>query len=151
VIDLPYVQPPKRNRRHKDAGQYAGAASTGDVAQILEAKYRIMELFFEAHKGDIEDALLESLGGDIESVLMGKVPGSNSFAAAESRIAELFRNFITLREIEGMGQPGIPTEAAIKGINHRLKHPYAKANPRRSSFDDTGLYLDCFRAWLENN
>jgi hypothetical protein len=53
------------------------------------------------------------------------------------------------QEIESMGLRGVPTKAALKGINHRLRHPYRKSNPRRPSFVDTGLYVASFRAWME--
>jgi hypothetical protein len=60
---------------------------------------------------------------------------------------QMFNEFIDRRGMDGM--PGVPTDAARLGINHRLKHPYAKANPERPSFKDTGTYMQSFTAWVE--
>lgn len=149
VIDIPYAEAPKKHQRHKSATPVSGTQTTGDVAEILEAEYHIMQIFFEVHHAQIEEVLLESIGDEATNVGMGKAPGSNAFAYAEGRIAEMFRDFITTREIEKLGYPGVPTKAAIDGVNHRLAHPDAKGNPRRPSFVDTGLYVASFRAWME--
>lgn len=135
VVDFPYQQ-----------GSNSGA-TTGDVAEILEAKYHVMEHFYEAHKEDIARNLEESLSDAIEAVMMG-APSQNPFLAGASEIETRFRHFLSQREMDSLGYPGIPTKAAQKGVSHRFKHPYAKRAPR-PSFIDTGLYEQSFRAWLE--
>jgi hypothetical protein len=38
--------------------------------------------------------------------------------------------------------------AALHGVSHRFKHPYAR-RARRPSFIDTGLYQNSFAAWVD--
>jgi hypothetical protein len=132
---------------------YNGSAgkTTGDVAEILEAKYHVIEIFYTQHEADIVKAMENSMAGALESLLMG-VPiqtGGNASAAAMEDIKILFDAFITNQEMDKLGYPGVPTAASLKGVNHRLKHPYAKGNPARPSFRDSGLYLSAFKAWLD--
>ena len=127
----------------------AGAPSTGDVAEWLETKYGVMQAFFNAHEQDIANALEDSVKDTLENLLMGAPPDMNAFGAGTSRIEEMFKDFISSQQAEQVGIPGTPTAAALKGVNHRLKHPYAKSNPRRPSFRDTGLYQTSFKCWVE--
>jgi hypothetical protein len=71
------------------------------------------------------------------------------WARGMGKIEQRFRDFISLREVERVGIPGVPTKAALRGISHRLLHPYARSNQRRPSFRDTGLYMNSFRAWVD--
>jgi hypothetical protein len=71
-----------------------------------------------------------------------------NFTAAESAIKTEFNKFIDSKAMDGV-QPGVPTAAALAGVNHRLKHPYAKGNPVRPSFKDTGLFEQSMRSWIE--
>jgi hypothetical protein len=61
----------------------------------------------------------------------------------------MFNEFIDRRGMDGM-ELDVPTTAARLGINHRFLHPYAKANPERPSFKDTGTYMQSFTAWVES-
>ena len=122
--------------------------TTGDVAEILEAKYHVIRNFVELHPEVIEPMLEASVRGAIENLMLGASTSNDPFGAATAKIETAFQKFIDTREMEGIGYPGVPTKAALKGINHRLLHPYAKANPRRPSFRDTGLYADSFIAWV---
>lgn len=161
VIDVPYVEnEPDRKRkarlaknakrvlpeklRHADS-QYK---TTGDVATILEDKYGVMEAFFDNKEVGIVGMLEESLAGALENIVAGGPPGFDPFAGGLSKIEESFKDFLSSREAETIGIEGVPTEAAKRGVNHRLKHPYAKANPRRPSFIDTGLYQSSMKAWI---
>lgn len=136
VIDLPYSD--------KD-----GNKSTGQVAQILEDKYHVMEIFAEENIEMIGDALVNSVEGAIESLLMGASEGLDPFGTATSGIKNRFSEFILHSEIEKLGYPGIPTQAALDGVSHRKKHPYAKKNKRRPSFYDSGLYESSFISWVD--
>lgn len=142
-----------------------GDKSTADVAQILEANYAIMGTFAEMNSEFIGEALSDSVTGAMESLLSGSV-SPDAFASGAAKIEQRFREFLDQEEMagfrgsvfasaaagayqvggKGLGQ--VPTKAALRGVNHRLKHPYAKANPRRPSFIDTGLYEASFRAWV---
>ena len=127
----------------------AGSPDTGDVAQWLEDKYGLMRAFFTAHEQDIADALSESVGDALEIMLNGGPETMDGFGAGASRIEEMFKDFISSQEAEQVGIAGTPTGAALRGVNHRLKHPYAKANPRRPSFRDTSLYVSSFKCWVD--
>lgn len=139
VVDIPYVA-----RGPKGA---AGTKTTGDVAQILEDKYAPMETYFDLHAREIARSLESGLAGSLESLLMGAPPSLDPFGTAMSEITKGFHRFIENREMEKLGLPGIPTQAAILGINHRKKNP--RTGIRRPSFKDTGAYMNAFTAWIE--
>lgn len=124
------------------------AVTTGDVATWLERKYHLFEIFYELHKDRIAELLADVLRGEIQRAMMGGPRPNLSLAAANTEIEDMFRKFLSTQEVEKLGYPGIPTEAALKGVSHRLKHPYAKGNPRRPSFIDTGLLESAFRSWV---
>lgn len=137
VADIPYAD--------------SEGMTTGDVAEILEAHYEIMQTFYDRHEADIAALLADAMAGALENKLMGAPVPSNPLAGAESKIEEMFRKFLSDREIEQparwVGQYTIPTEAAILGLSARFK---GKKNPagRRPSFIDTGTYSASFRAWV---
>jgi hypothetical protein len=137
ILDQPYRTP----------GKKAGAMTTGDVAEILEAKYKILENFWRVHGQDCAGDLEVSLGGAMESLLMGRAV--DPWGSAGQAIAQRMRDFISSREVETVGIPGTPTKAALMGVSHRRKHPYRKSNPQRPSFRDTGLMTASYRAWVD--
>ena len=160
INDIPYsgqpgsvrpVAKPKRGKANKPrkAPGSRTLPSTGDVAQILEDRYHIMEVFAESYMPHIVAAIEHSIGGAIESLAMGAPATINPFGSGMGEIEEGFRYFLDSSEMETMGIPGVPTMASVRGINHRLAHPYAKSNPPRPSFIDTGTYQANFRAWIE--
>jgi hypothetical protein len=134
VLDVPYKK---------------GGKSTGEVAEILEAKYHVIEIFYEEHQRDIAGLLEEIYGSALDDLLKGAPAGGNTAAELGSGIKSLFAKFIDGRQMDGLGYPGIPTQAALRGVNHSKLHPYAKGNPERPSFRDTGQYLDSFWAEIE--
>lgn len=144
VVDMPYAHDPK-------------GTSTGDVAEILEVRYHVMEVFFELHRHDIAADLEHSVAGAIEALMQGAPPENSSpFGRAEAEIEKRFKNFLDSQEIERMGIPGVPTQAALDGVSHRFKNPrYMKKGKklvkrqRRPSFIDTGLYEASMKAWFE--
>ena len=162
VVDLPYVEaepPAKRKARlAKNAKRVlpaklkhpeANEKTTGDVAEILEAKYGVMEAFFENKEEKIVGLLTESLAGALEDLVAGAPSADRDpFAEGSSKIEEEFKEFLSSREAETVGIEGTPTKAALRGVHHRFKHPYAKSNPRRPSFIDTGLYQASMKAWV---
>ena len=155
VTDIPYSEVPKKHRRKSGS---APNETTGDVAQILEDKYHVMESFFHANEDKIALGLEDSIAGALESLLMSKggsltkqmLAGTvTGLGSGENKIKEAFSDFLSHQQIEQLGIPGVPTKAAIKGVNHRLKRPYASSNPRRPSFIDTGLFEASFQAWFD--
>lgn len=146
VTDIPYATDEARKVKGKKV--QVKTMTTGDVAEILENKYHVMELFFEEHSDFIVGEIEKSLAGAIENVAMGAPPG-DPFGAGTQIIDEMFKKFVTEGAVEKLGIPGTPTKAALKGVSHRWKHPYSSENPRRPSFVDTGLYVDNFISWID--
>ena len=153
VLDVAYV------------GGNGDQETTGDVAEILEKEYGVMEVFFEAKKDKVIGAVNDSLAHQIEALSQGApLPFGGDIFLPE--VESLFRDFVTTREIEGItGQ----TEAARLGISHRFKNAQNKTvSPQdvvagkggavksvavasrgsRPSFVDTGLYVASMKAWL---
>ena len=158
VIDIPYssrdraskVSQAKKCKANKPVKASSGATkTTGDVAEILEEKYGILDTFAYARLPDIAKALEESIAGALEDLLMGAPASGNPFAGAESAIGTMMKQFVSSQQIEHMGIEGVPTQAALNGVNHRMKHPYAKRNPRRPSFMDTHLMVNNYIAWFD--
>lgn len=158
VNDIPYSVRPKSARRvakprktlkvkRRPSGGFNGT-TTGDVAGFLEAKYHVMQAFADLYEPEIATALEDSLAGAMESIQQGAPPSIDPFGSAMSTIEQDFRDAIDRKIFDGL-IPGVPTKAAIGGVDHRLKHPYRKSNPSRPSFRDTGLYQTNFRAWIE--
>lgn len=144
---VPQAKKGKANKPKKSSS--AGTKTTGDVAEILEEKYGILDTFAFARMPDIAKALEESIAGELETLMMGGRPAGNPFVGAESAISTMMKQFVSSRQIEHMGVEGVPTQAALDGVNHRLKHPYAKGNPRRPSFMDTHLMVNNYVAWFD--
>lgn len=153
VVDVPYVdaETPAASRKRIKAGKppASNELTTGDVAEILEDRYHVKEVFYELHKQDIADDLAKSVASALETIVMGGPADVDPFGAATSKIDERFSDFLTNREMEQLGYADVPTKAAIDGVNHRKKHPYASKNKRRPSFIDTGLYQASAKSWVE--
>lgn len=161
VIDIPYAtNVPEAQRRsvvrRRPDGSIesftaapSGGETTGDVAAFLEEEYHVMEVFYEDVGSDaIAKALEVSARDALENMMMGSPADISLTKAAEDEIAAAFKLFLVQQEMDGV-VGGVPTKAALAGVNHRLKHPYAKGNPERPSFIDTGTYENSFRAWVD--
>lgn len=152
VIELSYADfdpatgKKRKGRKKKDRN---GSLTTGDVAEILESKYHVMEIFFQEHEEEILGYISDAMVGALETALMGGPSNADPYAAANDKIKVAFQTFIESGEMERLGYPGVPTQAALDGVSHRFKHPYAK-RPARPSFVDTGLYVNSFKAWLDD-
>lgn len=133
VFDVPYID--------------AEGKTTGDVAEFLEKKYHILEIFSEVHAQKIADHLADGMAGALESMLNGATEDlTKAMGGASSKIADDMKQFISSGEMEKLGYPGVPTKAALMGVNHRLKK---KRGPRRVSFIDTGQYQANLTNWVE--
>lgn len=141
VIDMPYSEGKGENE--------GGGVTVGDVAEILENKYKVIGTFIETLGNDaIERALAHSAQAAVKALLRGGSPDIRLTSKAEEEIESAFRLFLDQREMDG--RPGVPTAAALKGVNHSFKRPYVKSNPERPSFIDTGLYQASFKAWTDD-
>ncbi len=123
-------------------------STTGDVAEILESKYGVMQAFWDTHGQQTADDLVRNLNDYLGGLLSRNTPSQDIFNGSMSRTQARFKKFLSSKQAERVGIPGTPTKAALKGVNHRLAHPYRKSNPRRPSFIDSGLYQASFRAWI---
>src|SRR5271167_741677 len=98
VLDQPYSFAPLPGKRRptKVAG---GTQTTGDVAQWLEDRYHVMEVFYELHAADVvAPALEDSLQGALESILMGASASLDPLGSALGTIEDAFRTFIDSKE-----------------------------------------------------
>jgi hypothetical protein len=147
VIDIPYRAAGAIKSRRKNKPVWnAGAMTTGAVARILEDKYAVMGNFAALHIQDIAESFAIGISESIESLMQGAPASVNPFGQATSETEQMFKTYLTNSEIRQTGQAGIPTEAAQKGVSHRLK---SKKGSPRPDFIDTGLYQSSFKAWTE--
>lgn len=147
----PHVQTSRRpgKARLPHPSRAPSDKSTGDVAKILEHKYGLFSMFTLLHGATISDALEEAMQGRLETLLMGGPISSKLLEDSDlGEIEQAFKKSIDDREYDAR-LPGVPTRAALNGVDHRLKHPYAKGNPDRPSFRDTGLMQTSFKAWVD--
>lgn len=147
---------------HNPNNPKAGATTTGEVAEILERQYGVMQTFYDLRKGRIAEYLADGMASALQDLVSGRSTirsamrfgtGSAMYGAAQ-RIEHEFRAFLDANEMNkisvalagsGILNPNI-SAAAAAGVNHRKKHPYAKKNRARPAFIDTGLYRSSFRA-----
>ncbi|HCB2534344.1 hypothetical protein [Escherichia coli] len=137
VIDQPY-----------DYGDEPGK-TTFDVACDLEERYEIFTHFWEMHK----DEIIQEAGTELAYQLVNHLkheaplPGEHFLEGTE----KIFHIFLETEEMAGMTINGneIPTWAARRGVNSRLKDKYTGI--RRPSFIDGGLFKGSFIAWIDNN
>lgn len=160
VLDIPHmaenkprkIGKPKKGVRKGNRSRKTGPAgtqnTTGDVAERLEDKYHVMQVFFNQREADVAKTLETSIGGALENLMGGAPVSTEPFAEGMGEIETIFKNMLDIKAFDGL-IPGAPTAASLKGINHRLKHPYSKSNPVRPSFIDTGEYQATFKAWVD--
>jgi hypothetical protein len=148
VVELPYssVETAAQKRARRRKGKRAPVQTTGDVAEILEARYGVMGTFYDRHQREIATALAKGVQGAIESIVAGAPPTVDPFADGTQKIKTMFDRFITSKEMDAAGVEGVPTEASLVGVSHRFKR--RRGAPGRPSFVDTGLYLSSMRAWV---
>jgi hypothetical protein len=150
VVDILYTEPQPASNKPRKKSRQTPSQTTGDVAEILEEKYGVMQAFFNAHTNDIAEQLEEAVAVALDNVMNGFPAPPKLFDTASDEIGGMMKEFISSGEAERVGISGTPTEAALRGVNHRLKHPCAKANPRRPSFIDTDQYRASMKAWTED-
>jgi hypothetical protein len=159
VYDIPYAHVPKEYRANQTK-HAEGTETTGDVANDLERRYHIMESFFDFKKQKIAVMIEKSAAGALENILMGAPITANPLQQATADISTEFKQFLSTQEVESIGLRGVPTRAALEGVNHRFKNPFGKyvgkgknrtfvKNPRRPSFIDTGLYQATMTVWAD--
>lgn len=149
MLDVPYADAASYRAVGKKKPKHVeGSKTTGDIATILEEKYHILDVFWELHNEEIMEAIVDSYAGAVESIQMGAPLTLDPSGEAMSRIKVMFTNFLVMKEMDGLGIPGVPTKASLEGHSKRFKHPYAKRGPR-PSFIDTGLFEGAFIPWID--
>lgn len=151
VLDIPYADESYKKMLGEDAAKnlkgHNSVVTTGDVAEILEAKYGVLDGFLFLHLPDIAEDMAESVAGAIDSLMAGApVDKIDPFASGTSKIEEKMKDYLSKRETELAGLPGVPTGAAQRGESKRFKR---HSGPPRPSFIDTGLYQSTLKAWVE--
>ena len=169
VIEVPYenegIRPPARitkkghvhrgtaKRLLREAERTGLQPQTGEpnttltVAKALEAKYHVMQVFYDHHEDDIAKALVHGLEGAIEDLYAG-APMHDPFAEINEEVTQGFRQWLLQGEIETLGVEGVPTKASIERRSSRFKSGVGPSE--RPSFVDTGAYELAFRAWVED-
>lgn len=156
VVDIPYAYEQevlsKKGKPLKRKKTVTKSITTGEVAEILEEKYHVMEIFFEIHGEQIMELLTDAVVGAYETAAMGGPTQAEPHAEALEKIGQMFRDFLSNQEMDGyhgeFSTLQIPTRAAREGVSHRFAHPYAH-RPERPSFIDTGEFQAAFTAWIE--
>lgn len=142
---------------HNPNNPKAGVTTTGDVAEILEKRYHVMQTFFDLRKGRIAEYIADGMATAIQNLVAGRptigsaerLGTGNAMYDAAQRIEHEFRSFLDANEMQkiSIALYGTPVSAAAaRGVNHRKKRPYVKKNRARPAFVDTGLYRASFRA-----
>jgi hypothetical protein len=155
VIDVPYGPiAPRRVRVRIIRGKpvraslpAAGAETTVDVANILEAKYHLFEVFMEENETAIGASLVGSMKDATDRMFAtGQVPDRIFPEEGQPDLQALFVEAINRRSFDGI-IPGVPTQASMGGSNLRKKNK--GAGEARPSFRRTGLYQQSARIWVE--
>jgi len=134
---------PKGTSIHKGYGE---GKTSADVAQELEDNYGLVETFWNQIEDKVAERLEDALSEQFEEIVkMDQVPKKLIPDAFAEQIIDDFKGFLDHEE------HGIKTTAARRGVSHLLPRPYARSNPPRPSFIDTGLYRASFRAWTEED
>jgi len=117
--------------------------TTGEVGEILEQKYNVMQIFADQNIRLIADLIEDNLAGALENLHAGKEIGDDIFEGAGSKIEQRFREFID------NGEHGIITKSKLNPLSGtRKKRQYRKAKGK-TVFWDTGAYSRNFKVWVE--
>ncbi|MCX7898512.1 MAG: hypothetical protein N2444_00215, partial [Methylocystis sp.] len=73
-----------------------GGQTTGEVAERLEGRYRIMQRFSAAHEDFIKSQLSAALADGFETLLVSGRAPPDMFAGACSEIGRAWRSFVLL-------------------------------------------------------
>ena len=149
-----------------DVPELAGG-TTYTVGKDLEQRYGLFSMFYNAHQKDIADLLAKDAVIGFDMMEKGlSVAIKDVFAVSGEEITDKMHNFLTSQEIERTagkyGEYGIPTKAALEGINTRTvtgktptkvrkgqKFKKVITGVRRPSFIDTGIFERSLKGWVE--
>ena len=116
-----------------------GPTTTGDVAEILESNYHIMETFYELRKKEITEALAKVM------VEAAETQTTADFRDVESNIKNKFHAY--LQSGEWQVTSGVIVQAALDGKRSKfIGSKTSKKKGARPAFLDTGQYSNAFLA-----
>jgi hypothetical protein len=128
VVEVPYAE---------------GREDTGEVAEILEGKFHVMQTFVDMKMDQIVGFIENGIVGALESQLLGAPAGHDTYGSAMSEVEELFHTYIDKEE------HGIQTKAKLAPkAGARRKRQYRQV-ASKITFVDSGLYRNNFKAWIE--
>jgi len=136
VFDIPHV-----------GGEKTGL-TTGDLAEILESKYGLYSGFVELHGQEIADVLADGVQDALDAIIGAGVNAVDPLGAAELPLTAMLIRYFDNEEIAKLGVPGVPTGAALKGINRRKA---SGKGVRRTSFIDTSELRNSSSVWVEGS
>jgi len=159
-INTPYTREtiarPFTSAKLKEKGKLKRGSSKNmtalKVADILEAKYNVVETFHAIHEEEIKNVMHEGFKEVAERMISergGQTRASlkNLMKPATKQIENMFRQFLDHEEMNGMIE-GVPTDAA-KGGKLRGRGKITRRGIQRASFVNTGIYKASFRAWVK--
>lgn len=117
------------------------------VANILEAKYGIVDVFNEVYEEEITSLVHENFKQVAEKVLARKGETTrlmkDLMKPSSKKIEQMFKQFLDMEEMNGL-VPGVPTKASHGKLRKRGRtiRPYP-------SFERTGIYKASFRCWID--
>lgn len=128
----------KQPRKH-----FTRTMTAEKVANILEGKYKVVQIFTQTHDEDIQEILTEAFKGAIKDTLSQRRKFVSDrmvqfMKPKTTEIEKLFRTFLDREET------GISVEAAEKG-----NRTGRKSKTPRPPFINTGLYRASFRCWAD--
>jgi hypothetical protein len=124
--------------------------TTADVAKKLERRYEIMKTFYGSHEAEIKQGYATAMGNMLLGAMVHNRPLriNQALNQATKGIPVMFHKFLDEKQMDGMVD-GVPTQRSLDGIIHRRKK--RKYMPGRPSFEDSLLYRNSMKAWIDTN
>lgn len=122
-----------------------GGTTTHEVAEILEKKYGVMDVFVQAHRQAILDDVSKAYVTMLKRYLKTGSAWGNHHEFPLERTDAAFRDYLSRDEWQKL--TGRTIGAAQGGISSRKKA--GRYETARPAFIDTGLYRRSFRAFLQ--
>jgi hypothetical protein len=128
----------------EDIAYADGPQKTSDVAEILEEKFHVMQIYADQNEDRIAQFIEDGVAGALESVLAGAPINFDVFGSAIANIEDRFIEYIDGEE------HGIKTKSKESPkAGARKKRQYKKVT-NKTTFVDSGLYRNNFKAWVDN-
>jgi hypothetical protein len=125
--------------------------TTGELQKILEARYGIVEFFWDKHSEEVVGGIIEAYFDELAKPESGKGSRTDYMGKAIRRGEQAFRDMLDNRELDGQVD-GVPTAAAVSGHSiAKRRRKRGTIRKERSSFVETGLYRDSFRIEVEED